>query len=196
MKVVLTDNIRGLGSTGDIVEVKDGYGRNYLLPKKLAVQPTEGNIKRLKKAREEYLLREKGRIEAARLIAEKIDGTELEITMKANEAGQLFGSVTEAIVAEALGKEIGTELHPQQIILGTHFKRIGEYPAIVRLHSEVECDINLTVVPEETEEEREERLAREAAEAAAAAAEAEGAEDGAPADEVTPTEEEVGETKE
>ena len=177
MKLVLSENIRGLGSTGDVVDVKDGYGRNYLLPKKLAVTPTEMNIKRLRKAREGYLLQESGRIEAAQMLAGKCEGLELEVEMKANDAGQLFGSVNEKVVAEAAAAALGTEIHPQQIILGAHYKRIGDYTAIVRLHSEVEVELPLHVKAELSEEELEELAAKAAAEAAAA--EAAAAEEGA-----------------
>ncbi len=152
MKLVLNENIRGLGSTGDVVTVKNGYGRNFLLPKKLAVYPTEGNLNRLRKEREAYLLRETDRIDAAKLISSKIagklDGVELVVEMKANDAGQLFGSVTEAILAEHLGGSIDVELREKQIIMGSHWKRIGEYHAIVRLHSEVEVEFPVQVVAE------------------------------------------------
>lgn len=150
MKLVLSENIRGLGSTGDVVRVKDGFARNYLLPKKLATFPTEGNIRRFRKAREDYLLKEKDRIEAAELIAKRFEGLELNVEMKANDAGQLFGSVTESILAETLGKKIGIEIHHQQIIMGSHWKRIGEYVASCRLHSEVEVEFPVHVIAEST----------------------------------------------
>ncbi|HGY91578.1 MAG TPA: 50S ribosomal protein L9 [Planctomycetes bacterium] len=175
MKLVLSENIRGLGRTGDVVEVKDGYARNYLLPKKLAMKPTEGNVQRLRKERETYLLREKSNIESSRLIAEKLNGVTLQVQMKANEAGMLFGSVTEQIVADKLAELLETEIRPQQVILGSHFKRIGEYLCAVRLHSEVEVELPLVVSAEPTEEELEE--AQAAAEAAAAAEAGEGSEE-------------------
>lgn len=152
MQLILTENIRGLGSTGEIVTVRDGYARNYLLPRKLGMFPTPENQKRFRKAREEYLLKEKDKIEAARIIAGRLADFHLNIQMKANDAGHLFGSVTEAIVAEKVGEAIKVELNPQNIILATHFKRIGDYAAIIRLHSEVEVEIGLTVAPEETGE--------------------------------------------
>lgn len=150
MKLVLTENIRGLGSTGQVVSVKDGFGRNYLLPKKLAIFPTEGNIRRFRKAREEYLLKEKDQIEAARIIAKRFVDLELNVEMKANDAGQLFGSVTEAILAEKLGEAVKFEIHHQQIIMGSHWKRLGEYLASCRLHSEVEIEFPVHVVAEAT----------------------------------------------
>lgn len=148
MKLILTENIRGLGSTGDIVKVRDGFARNYLLPKRLATFPTEDNAKKYKKEREHYLVREKGNIEAARMIAEKLKGFHLTIRMKANDAGHLFGSVTESIVAENLAAAIGHPIEPKAVILGSHKKHIGDYTVIVRLHSEVEEEIDLTVVAE------------------------------------------------
>lgn len=184
MKLVLTENIRGLGSTGDLVEVKDGYARNFLLPRKLAAVPQDDVIKKWRKERESYLVRESGRIDGARAIKERMtDLGNVVITMKANDAGQLFGSVTEAIVAEAVSEAIDVELNAQQIILATHFKRIGEYQAIVRLHSEVEGDVTIVVESEEDPEDRAERLAAEEAARLAAEAdeEAEGEEEAAEA---------------
>ena len=174
MKLVLTENIRGLGSTGDVVRVKDGYARNFLLPRKLALYPTEGNVRRFRKAREEYLIKEKDRIEAAELISKRFEGLELNVEMKANDAGQLFGSVTETILAETLSKAIGVEIPHQQIIMGSHWKRIGEY---VRLHSEVEIEFPVHVLAESTvaapvtAEELAAQLEAEEAEAAEAAPE-------------------------
>lgn len=148
MKLILTENIRGLGSTGDLVKVRDGFARNYLLPKKKAVAPTDDNAKKFRKERESYLLREKGKIESAKLMSSKIQGVTLTLKMKANDAGHLFGSVSEAIVAEALSAQIGHTIDAQQIILGSHYKHIGDYSAIVRLHSEVEVEIDLHVQAE------------------------------------------------
>ena len=158
MKLVLSENIRGLGSTGDVVTVKDGYARNYLLPQKKAVYPTEGNLNRLRKEREAYLLKEADRIDAAKLIAAKMEGLEVTVEMKANDAGQLFGSVTEAILAEHLGGAIDVEIHAQQIIMGSHWKRIGEYLAVARLHSEVEVEFPVHVVAEAAKPEEGEGL--------------------------------------
>lgn len=186
MKLVLSENIRGLGSTGEVVTVKDGYARNYLLPKKLAVYPTEGNLNRLRKERESYLLKESDRIEAARLIAGRMEGVELlTIEMKANDAGQLFGSVTEAILAEHLGGSIEVELHAQQIIMGSHWKRLGEYSAVVRLHSEVEIEFPVQVVAEAPTPEAVAEAAAEQAEREEAAedADADAGVDDAPAEE-------------
>jgi len=183
MKLVLSENIRGLGRTGDVVEVKDGYARNFLLPKKLAMKPTEGNMQRLRKERETYLLREKSNIDSSRLIAEKLDGVTLQVQMKANESGMLFGSVTEQIVADSLAEVLGTEIRPQQLILGSHFKRIGEYLCAVRLHSEVEVELPLVVSAEATEEELEE--AKAAAESGAATEAGDGSEEAGSAEPVS-----------
>ncbi|MCA9322429.1 MAG: hypothetical protein KDB53_16930, partial [Planctomycetes bacterium] len=103
---------------------------------------------------------EKGRIESARLIASKMDDLTLTVPMKSNDGGQLFGSVTEQIVAENLGKAIGVEIHPQQVILGSHFKRVGEYFAAIRLHSEVEIELPVHVVAEGGADEDETGMAK------------------------------------
>jgi large subunit ribosomal protein L9 len=168
MKLILVENIRGLGSTGDEVKVRDGYARNYLLPRKLAVYPTADNAQRFRKERDSYLVREKGHIDSARLIAEKLKDLTLTLKMKANDAGHLFGSVTEAIVAENLSTATGMPIEPKQIILGSHYKNIGDYEATVRLHSEVEVEIALSVQAEQVLEDAvAQELARSAAEAEA-----------------------------
>ena len=150
MKLVLTENIRGLGRTGDIVTVKNGHGRNHLLPKGFGVAPTENNITRFQAARESYLVAEKDRIVDARNLAAKLTDLTLNLTMKANDAGHLFGSVNEAMIADGVLSAANVEIAPSMVVMGAHLKHVGEHAVALHLHSEVEVDLLVTVVAEES----------------------------------------------
>ncbi len=149
MKLVLTENIRGLGRTGDIVTVKNGHGRNHLLPKGFGVVPNENNISRYRAARESYLVAEKDRINDAQKLAEKLGDVTLSLTMKANDAGHLFGSVTEAMIAEAVLESANVEIVASMVVMGAHLKHIGDHTVALHLHSEVELDLPVVVLAEE-----------------------------------------------
>lgn len=149
MKLVLTENIRGLGRTGDVVRVKNGHGRNHLLPKGFGVVPTENNISRYRTARETYLVAEKDRIVDAQKLAEKLRNITLSLTMKANDAGHLFGSVTETMIAEGILEVANVEVASSMVVMGAHLKHVGDHAVALHLHSEVELDILVTVIAEE-----------------------------------------------
>ena len=149
MKLVLTENIRGLGRTGDVVTVKNGHGRNHLLPKGFGVVPSENNISRYRTARETYLVAEQDRIVDAQKLAEKLGDVTLSLTMKANDAGHLFGSVTETMIAEGILKVANVEVASSMVVMGAHLKQVGEHAVQLHLHSEVELDLLVTVIAEE-----------------------------------------------
>ncbi|MCK4851256.1 MAG: 50S ribosomal protein L9 [Phycisphaerae bacterium] len=147
MKLLLQRNIEKLGKAGDLVEVRDGYARNYLLPHGLALAPTEENLKQVEE------LRAVARQEEFRLLqefkdrAETLDGIEVTIAARANELGHLFGSVGPADVAVAL-MEMGFDVPDQNIILDPHIKEIGEYDLQVKFADEAFARIKLTVLSE------------------------------------------------
>lgn len=149
MKLVLTENIRGLGRTGDVVTVKNGHGRNHLLPKGFGVVPSENNISRYSAARETYLIAEKDRIVDAQKLAEKLGDVTLSLTMKANDAGHLFGSVTETMIAEGILEAANVEVASSMVVMGAHLKHVGDHAVALHLHSEVELDLLVTVIAEE-----------------------------------------------
>ncbi len=147
MEVILREDIEKLGSRGDIVKVADGYARNYLLPKRLAVPATEANKKIVAQEREAYLRREaKAKAEAEQL-AKLMEGLTLTIEHKAGEHDQLFGSVTARSIADALAKQNFTVDH-RKIQLDEPIKQLGEYKVAVKLHREVTVEIGVNVVPE------------------------------------------------
>ena len=147
MEVILRQDIDKLGSRGDIVTVADGYARNYLLPKRLAVPATEANKKIVAQEREAYLRREaKAKAEAEQL-AKLMEGLTLTIEHKAGEHDQLFGSVTARNIADALAKQNFTVDH-RKVQLEEPIKQLGEYRVPIRLHREVTVEIGVQVVPE------------------------------------------------
>ncbi len=147
MEVILREDIEKLGSRGDIVKVADGYARNYLLPKRLAVPATEANKKIVAQEREAHLRREaKAKAEAEQL-AKLMEGLTLTIEHKAGEHDQLFGSVTARNIADALAKQNFTIDH-RKIQLDEPIKQLGEYKVTVKLHREVAVEIGVQVVPE------------------------------------------------
>jgi large subunit ribosomal protein L9 len=143
MEVLLIDNVLNLGARGDVVNVKDGYARNYLLPRKLALPVTAGNKRQieLEKARAEKLRAKE--LADAQSLKEKLELVSLSVAKKAGENGHLFGSVTNADVAELL-KAKGFEIEKQAISL-PHVKDLGNYTVDIRLFSGVHAKLALAV---------------------------------------------------
>jgi large subunit ribosomal protein L9 len=151
MKVLLCEDIKKLGWLGDIVEVNEGYARNYLLPQGLARVATEGNIRALAKekaTRAEQRLRERRRIEKA---AEAVNGAEAVLAARANEQGVLFGSVGEAMIAANLRAQ-GFEVADEIVKLPEHIKNLGTHEVTLRFSEDVTATVRVVVVPEQLEE--------------------------------------------
>lgn len=150
MQVILLENIHHLGKLGDVVKVKDGYGRNFLIPQGHAKRATKAAIAEFETRRAELEKAQEERLATAQSLAEKLNGTSLTIASKAGVDGRLFGSVTNSDVAEALAK-IGFTIKKSQVRtpLGM-IKAVGEYPlTIALLNNEVTADIVVQVVAEE-----------------------------------------------
>ena len=149
MEVILREDIAKLGRRGDIVSVKDGYARNYLLPRKLAIAASESNRKQvaeMKAAAARHDAREKG---AAESVAAQLGEVVLTITAKAGEQDQLFGSVTTMDIAAALEAK-GFSIDKRTILLEEPIKTIGEYSVPVHLHHDVTASVKVNVTREET----------------------------------------------
>ena len=147
MEVILRDDVRSLGKAGDLVRVKPGFARNYLLPQGLAYEATEGNKKRIaaeSRARAVRLSAEKSGAEA---FAEQLGALNLTLGGKAGEEGRLFGSITAQDIAEAIAAQ-GHEVDRRRIELDQPIKSLGEHTVSVRLHPEVQASVRVTVVPE------------------------------------------------
>ena len=149
MQVILLENINHLGKLGDVVKVKDGYGRNFLIPQGHAKRATKAAIAEFEPRRAELEKAQAERLATAQALAEKMNGTVVEIASKAGVDGRLFGSVTNHDIAEALGK-LGFTVKKSQVRtpLG-QIKAVGEYPLVIALLSDVLADITVKVVPEE-----------------------------------------------
>jgi large subunit ribosomal protein L9 len=152
MEIILLENIDELGTVGQTVKVKDGYARNYLLPRKLACLATPQNLnfyRSLIDAQQKKLAKEK---EAAELLEQQMSAVTLTFTRKSREADtRLFGSVTNADIAEAL-TEKGFEMDKKRISLSEPVKKVGEYQAFIRLHPQVTATVPVIVNPEEVQE--------------------------------------------
>lgn len=152
MEVILRQDIPKLGHRGDIVNVADGYARNYLLPKRLAVPATEANKKIVEQERLAYLRREAKLREEAQELAKLLVNVELKIPRKAGEEGQLFGSVTAQDIVEELRK-LNYHIDRKKIELEHPIKQVGEFTVPIRLHKDVMVEIKVKVLREGEEEE-------------------------------------------
>src|SRR5687767_1359472 len=146
MKVILIEEIRGLGTRGDVVSVKDGYARNYLFPKNLAREATAGNLKSVEQEKKKWALLSEKEKTAAQKAAAAVQGVKITIQKRTGENGQLFGSVTANEIADALEAK-GVEIDKRRIELAHPIKSIGVHEVDVRLHREVSAHIKVEVVP-------------------------------------------------
>lgn len=146
MKIILTQEVSGLGSPGDVVEVKDGYGRNYLLPQGFAINWTKGAEKQvslIKRARSAREIRDLGH---AKEVQAQVESLKVRMTARAGDGGRLFGSITPSEVVDAVRNAGGPALDRRRLELPGHIKSIGNYQIKVKLHPEVVAKISLDVV--------------------------------------------------
>jgi large subunit ribosomal protein L9 len=146
MKVILTEEIRGVGTRGDVVNVKDGYARNYLLPKNLAREATPGNLKSVEQERKKWALLAQQEKVTAEKAAASVQGIKVTVQKRVGENGQLFGSVTANEIADALEAK-GIDVDKRRIELAHAIKSLGVHDVDVRLHREVTAHIQVEVVP-------------------------------------------------
>jgi large subunit ribosomal protein L9 len=147
MKLILTQDVSGLGAPGDIVEVKDGYGRNYLVPRGLAIGWTRGGekqITQIKRARSAREIRDHGH---ATEVKTQLEGLKVSLATRAGDAGRLFGSVTVSDIADAVKAAGGPDLDKRKIEIGNPIKTVGAHDVTVSLHPEVSAKVTVTVVP-------------------------------------------------
>ena len=151
MKVLLTQTIERTGIVGEVLEVSDGFARNYLLPKGLAIQPTDGNIKRLEAARKEYEAKlQEVRAQKEKLI-QTLQGVEVTLIRNANDEGHLFGSVSKRDIAEELVK-LGHQVDANDVKLDEPLRRIDTYTVPVALAADLKADVKVWIVREKKEE--------------------------------------------
>jgi large subunit ribosomal protein L9 len=148
MEVILREHIDNLGRRGDVVKVADGYARNYLLPRKLALLATAGNKKHIERERRIFEAREAEEKQAAEALAAKLAAVEIGIARKVGETDALYGSVTSADIAEQLAAK-GFEIDKRKIQLHEAIKQLGEFDVPIKLHREVTAHVKVRVVAED-----------------------------------------------
>ena len=149
MQVILMEKVVNLGGLGDVVKVKDGYARNFLIPQGKAKRASDKNLKEFEGRRAELEKKANEQLTGAQERAAKLEGVKLEVAQKAGVDGRLFGSVTNADIAEGLTKSTGVTVKKAEIRMPTGpLKHIGEFPIVVALHSDVLANIVVHVVPE------------------------------------------------
>lgn len=146
MKVILLENIKALGKKGDIKEVAEGYARNYLIPKKLVVEATPANMKRLEEEKARLKLREIQEEREARKLAERLQGLVLTFTAKAGEGGKLFGSITSKEICDELCKKTKIEIDKKKLELPEPIKTMGRHQVTVHLYRGVTANLEVEVV--------------------------------------------------
>lgn len=148
MKVILNKDVKNLGVKGDVVNVSDGYARNYLLPKNLAVEATAGNLKELENLKQKQERQKELEFQKAKETAKKIEGKTLQAVTKVGDNGKLFGSITSKEIAELIEKNFGITVDKRKVEVKEAIKAIGTYPVTVRIHPQVAAKIMVQVVAE------------------------------------------------
>lgn len=168
MKLILRADVENLGSLGDVVNVKPGYGRNYLLPQGLAMVANESNLKTFEQERKKLQARMDALRAEAQDLRGRLEALDIVIPMHVGENDKLYGSVTSTIIGEAIAA-LGLEVDRRRILMDAPIRSLGEHPVRIRLHADVLATVPVKVVSDHQPEEEE--LAEEAAELAAEAAE-------------------------
>jgi large subunit ribosomal protein L9 len=146
MKLILTQEVSGLGTPGDIVEVKDGYGRNFLMPRGLAIRWTKGGEKEVASIRRAREVREIRDIGQAQQVKAQLEGLKVRLPARSGGSGRLFGSVSVTDIADAVKKSGGPNLDKRRIEIRTPIKTLGTHQVFVRLHAELSATVSLEVV--------------------------------------------------
>lgn len=148
MKLILIADVEGLGSRGDLVEVKDGYANNYLIPKSLAVRSSKGKAKEATQSAKEIMAKSDRELKKAEETAQAILGHTFEVSAKVGEEGKLFGTITSKDIAGLLKDELKLQVDRKKIHMEEHIKTAGFHEARLKLHPRVEAIIHLKVMPE------------------------------------------------
>ncbi len=149
MKLILTQEVTGLGAAGDVVEVKDGYGRNYLVPRGFGIRWTKGGEKTIESIKAARASRDVRDLDHAKEIKAKLEGSTFTVAVRAGEGGRLFGAVTANDIATAINKASGSAgetVDKRRIILGNPIKSLGSHQVTVKVHDDVDATVKLDVV--------------------------------------------------
>ena len=169
MKVILLQELKGKGGEGDVVDVAPGFANNYLLPQKVAILATKGNLKQLEQRKHNIAKREETRLADAEAMRAKLDGATVKVLANVGEEGQLFGSVTTTQIAEAIKEALGVEIDRRRVEAGKAIKTAGQHEVVISIYRDIKATVTLLVgidevaAEEEAEEVETEAVAEEAA---------------------------------
>lgn len=145
MKLILTQEVDGLGAAGDVVEVRDGYGRNFLIPRGFGMRWTKGGERTIDSIKAARASREVADLDHAKQIKTKLEGATVNLPVRAGEGGRLFGAVTVNDIASAVSAT-GVEVDKRKIVVGNPIKSLGAHQVVVKVHDEVDATVQLNVV--------------------------------------------------
>ncbi len=148
MKVILLQELKGRGGEGDVIDVAQGFAVNYLLPRKVAIQATKGNLKQLEQRAKNIKIREDARLGESSALAEALEGKTVTVFAKVGEEGRLFGSVTTVMIGEAILEQLGIEIDRRKIETHGHIKDVGPHIVNVAIYREVKAELTVDVVAE------------------------------------------------
>ena len=144
MKLILLEDVKGLGKKNDVVEVSEGYGRNFLLKKKLAKESSAANLNEVKLQKGAQAEHERRALEAAKELSSKLGDKTFTLKMKAGEGGKLYGAVTNSDISDELKKN-GFDIDKKQVVIKNTIKSVGTFGVRIKLHPKVSCEINVEV---------------------------------------------------
>ena len=146
MDIILLKDVDNVGDKHQVVKVKNGFGRNYLIPQKLGITANAGNLARLAELKRQEEVRENNMLSLYKEMVDKVKTAKLKIAAKAGTSGKIFGSVTNVQIAQALKEQFGVEIERRKIELPEDIKMLGEYTASLKLHPEVETEVSFEIV--------------------------------------------------
>ena len=146
MKVILLEDVKSVGKKGELVNAGDGYAKNFLFPKKLAVEATKSNLNDFELKQKAEAKRKKEELEQAQNMAKELENKTVTVKVKTGENGKLFGSVTNKEVAEEIVKQTGMEIDKKKVSIGDPIKMVGERTAVIKLHPKVSAEITIKIV--------------------------------------------------
>jgi len=161
MKIILKQNLEKIGQVGDVVEVSDGFARNFLIPRGKAISFTAGNFKQIEYLKKREIEQREGELKEVKELAEKINNISLEIKVKAGEEGKLFGSVTSKDIVETLLKEHGIELDKKKLNLKESLKKLGVHIVPVNLYKDIAPEIKVNLISDSASEQETEATKKE-----------------------------------
>lgn len=146
MKVILLEDVKSVGKKGELVNASDGYAKNFLFPKKLAVEATKSNLNDFELKQKAEAKRKKEKLEQAQNMAKELENKTVTVKVKTGENGKLFGSVTNKEVAEEIVKQTGMQIDKKKVSIGDPIKMVGERTAVIKLHPKVSAEITIKIV--------------------------------------------------